>query len=165
MPYKSNGSALSDYGSVTFPVNNAVRLTYELIGNGIIFGAIASSNNGDRITTGIMAPVSQDDDWMYFVSNANNGPVICNGRTQNSGGYGSSKIMTTSGVQLIKVWKDGRYQDNLYIMPTGTDIPGTASTSVNNFIEATIGDDEYIVIELAGSSSYLPVAVKRIPTE
>lgn len=162
-PYKMNDSTWNDYGIIYVSSTVSNRLTYEKIGDGIIFGITQNSNMGDRLYTGIMAPVSPEDDWMYFMLNGNNGPTIANGFSGDViGTYGNNLIYTATGVQVTKVFSNGRFQNNLFVMPVGIQVPGTNSANTPNFLEATIGNDSYVVIELAGAGSYLPIAVKRV---
>lgn len=142
----------------------ATKITYEINGNGILFGAGPISTSANRIHFIISAPVSQEDDWIYWVATSSNSPIVVNGRTEATTSYSLSRVYsgTALGVQLVKAYTGSRFADNIYLMTAGIQVGNLNQVNENNFIEATVGNDEYIVVNGTNGSLYVCAAVKRI---
>ena len=142
----------------------ATKITYEINGNGILFGVGPTSISANRIHFIISAPISQEDDWIYWVATSSNSPIVVNGRTESTTSYMSSRQYpyTALGVQLVKAYTGSRFADNIFLMTAGIQVGNLSQGNENNFIEATVGNDEYIVVNGTNSSLYVCAAVKRI---
>lgn len=142
----------------------STKITYGINGNGILFGVGPTSISANHIHFIISAPVSQEDDWIYWVANSSNAPFVVNGRTETTTSYSLSRMYSYSalGVQFVKVYTGSRFADNIYLMTAGIQIGSLNQVNENNFIEATVGNDEYIVVNGTNGSLYTCAAVKRI---
>lgn len=140
------------------------KITYEINGDGILFGAGLTSISANRIYFIISAPISQEDDWIYWVATSSNTPFVVNGRTESTTSYMLSRQYPYAalGVQFVKAYTGSRFADNIYLMTAGIQIGNVSQANENNFIEATVGNDEYIVVNGTNGSLYVCAAVKKI---
>ena len=142
----------------------STKITYEINGDGILFGVGPTSTSANRIHFIISAPISQEDDWIYWVATSSNSPFVVNGRTESTTSYMMSRQYPYAalGVQFVKAYTGSRFADNIYLMTAGIQVGDLSQSNENNFIEATVGNDEYIVINGTNGPLYVCAAVKKI---
>ena len=164
---KSDGTTVvgnESYSSIMVTTANPVRIIYETIGDGIAFGIMTATAMANNIHWIISAPVSQDDEWMYV-------PLatliyIYNGATESyinvttSAHYNGS----ANGVQIVKVYDGSRFMDNVYVTTVAPSIPAVIQANGNDYIEATIGSDTYLVVNIGSQNQpdYNKIAIKKI---
>ena len=156
---KSDGTTVVGYASysvVTIATANACRIIYETIGDGIVFGimtATATANN-----------VSQSDDWMYIPLAST--LYIYNGSTENYIQVTTSAYYNGSanGIQIVKVYDGSRFMDNVYVTTVAPSIPAVIQANGNDYIEATIGSDTYLVVNIGSQNQpdYNKIAIKKV---
>ena len=159
----SSGVNIGYYGGYWFDPAINYKITYETIGNSIFWGYTAATDNFNYLHFGIIEPESNNDDWLYtFHSDAY---WVYNGATETPTGVSTTSLYpgAANGVQVVKYYDGFRFVDNLYITAVCGNVPGIG-TSLNNYAEATIGNDTYFIYKpfatyySAGHTAY---AVKR----
>lgn len=164
---KSDGTTVvgnASYSVVTVVSANPVRIIYELIGDGIVFGIMTATAQANNIHWIISAPVSQDDEWMYIPLAST--LYIYNGSTEsyiqvtNSAYYNGS----ANGIQIVKVYDGSRFMDNVYVTTVAPAIPAVLQANGNDYIEATIGSDTYLVVNIGSQNqpNYNKIAIKKV---
>lgn len=164
---KSDGTTVVGYASysvVTIATANACRIIYETIGDGIVFGIMTATATANNIHWIISAPVSQDDEWMYIPLAST--LYIYNGSTENYIQVTSSAYYTGSanGIQIVKVYDGSRFMDNVYVTTVAPAIPAVIQANGNDYIEATIGSDTYLVVNIGSQNqpNYNKIAIKKV---
>lgn len=162
----SNNTVLGS--DLAFGQSNTIKMTYELIGNGIVFGFLLTSNAYERLHFGIIAPIEQDDDWqyVYFYKNGNQN-YVTNGRTEISSLFKTTSLYDGNplGIQIVKHYNGINFVNNVYITTVAEDTVASATdTSGNNFYEATINNDTYLIICLTNTKTNNKIAIKKVTT-
>lgn len=169
--YNSANARLAGYVGL---VNTyTYKITYELIGAGIIFGfhRTDSGINGNNINYVISAPVSENDDWQYVTPYHGTGTQdrmkFINGRTENYVLIETGQLYSGSplGIQIVKAYDGNRFVDNLFLTSISPNLTywRQDQTFDNNFQEATIGTDTFIIINLHNSSTNITkISVKKV---
>lgn len=155
---KSDNS--TDIGTqVSFISTNASKITYEIIGNSIVLGFTLQTNTYQKIQWAIIEPATIEESWLYCIYS--NTGLICDGSTENNLTYGTTSLFSGSAVQIAKFYDGLRFYNNLYITTVCTTIPSAKfdDTSGTNFLEATINNDTFLIINLNNSSN---TAVNKI---
>lgn len=164
---KSDGTTVvgnASYSVVTVASANPVRIIYETIGDGIAFGIMTATAQANNIHWIISAPVSQDDEWMYIPLAST--LYIYNGSTENYIQVTSSAYYNGSanGIQIVKVYDGSRFMDNVYVTTVAPAIPAVLQANGNDYIEATIGSDTYLVANIGSQNQpyYNKIAIKKV---
>ena len=164
---KSDGTTIvgnASYSSIMVTTANSVRIIYETIGDGIAFGIMAATAPANNIHWIISAPVSQSDDWMYIPLAST--LYIYNGSTENYIQVTSSAYYNGSanGIQIVKVYDGSRFMDNVYVTIVAPAIPAVIQANGNDYIDATIGNDAYLVVNIGSQNqpNYNKIAIKKI---
>lgn len=164
---KSDGTTVvgnASYSVVTVVSANPVRIIYELIGDGIAFGIMTATAQANNIHWIISAPVSQDDEWMYIPLSAS--IYVYNGSTERYIQVTSSAYYNGSanGIQIVKVYDGSRFMDNVYVTTVAPAIPAVLQANGNDYIEATIGSDTYLVVNIGSQNqpNYNKIAIKKV---
>lgn len=169
--YNSANSRLAGYVGLTSTYT--YKITYELIGAGIVFGFHRTDSGiaGNNINYVISAPVSENDDWLYATPYHGTGTQdrmkFINGRTENYALIETGQLYSGSplGVQIVKAYDGNRFVDNLFLTSISPNLAIWRQdiSSDNNFQEATIGNDIYIIINLHNGYTYMTkIAVKKV---
>lgn len=158
--YNSSNSAI--HFGITVAQATQLKMTYERIGNSVVFGFVPLSAAGNSIQVMIVEPKDTEDNWLYCVgfTNSTSGKNnIINGATQNSDNYVLKSLYNGSanGVQLCKYYDGLRFCGNLYETAMCASVPlmvnGSGSTTTNNYIEATVGTDTFLIVNLDSSTN------------
>jgi hypothetical protein len=158
-------SSNTDLGnSVSFTPATAVKMTYEVIGDSVVFGFSTQINNSQKIQWAIIEPSTAEDFWFYCIG-ANSG-LTYNGTTENSIMYGSVPLFSggASAVQIAKYYDGSKFYDNLHITTVCANIPIPTATDANgsNFLEATVNNDNFLLINLqTNGADRNKIAIKR----
>ena len=148
---KSDGTTVvgnASYSSIMVTTANPVRIIYETIGDGIAFGIMTATAMANNIHWIISAPVSQDDEWMYI-------PLASTLYIYNG---------SANGIQIVKVYDGSRFMDNVYVTTVAPSIPAVIQANGNDYIEATIGSDTYLVVNIGSQNQpdYNKIAIKKV---
>lgn len=158
----SNGTSMGTTMNLTSA--NIYKMTYEIIGDSIVFGFAQNTALYNKLMWAVVAPLSEDDEWLYC-SYINGGYVI-NGNTEANITYNTTPIYAGNplGVQIVKYYDGSRFVDNLYITTVAQYVGDTpAGSTGNNFYEITIGQDDYLVILLCTQgTNYNKIAIKKV---
>jgi hypothetical protein len=165
--YNSSGTSLWDGASMS---QVQMKMTYERIGNSIAFGFIPVTQTGNNIQYLIVEPKDAEDNWLYCNCYFSTGTAInhiIDGNTQNVVTNPTTALYNGSanGVQLCKYYDGTRFVENLYEVPVCASFPqGVRSTTQmtgNNYIEATVGNDTYLILNFSGSATGVKLAIKK----
>lgn len=164
--YKSNNTALGT--AVTLTSNISAKISYEIIGESIMFGFSAEDNVSQKIQFLILEPETSNDSWIYHsIHNYDTNIVkFYSGATEASMNYEAFQLIqsSTSAIQLAKFYNGTNFYDNFYltVMCTAIPIPTTTDTTGSNFLECTINNDTFIIINLCNSGpNFSKIAIKR----
>ena len=72
---------------------------------------------------------------------------------------------SATGFQIVKVYDGSNFINNVFVTSISPFIPvwSLDNTSASNFIEGTIGNDTYLIINLHSSyTHYIKLAIKKI---
>jgi hypothetical protein len=158
----SNGTTMGTVMNLTSA--NIYKMTYEIIGDSIVFGFAQNTATYNKLMWAVVAPASEDDEWLYcpYI----NGGYAINGNTEANITYNTASIYTGNplGVQIVKYYDGSRFVDNLYITTVAQNAGDTpAGSSSNNFYEITIGQDDYLVILLTTQGiDRNKIAIKKV---
>ena len=167
--YNSSNTAI--WGTYSYGNTYSFKMLYERIGNSIVFGFVPSNASGNCVHFAVVAPTSENDDWLYVMPYIGSGAIankIANGKTESVVGYSATSLYSGSanGIQICK-WYDGyRFADNLYLCGACASVPACSnfisSRSNNNYVEATIGTDTYLVINALNAENSTKIAIKKV---
>ena len=132
------------------------NLTYELIGDSILFG-LAPSSQSNRFDWGIIAPETSDDDWLYIFYQT---PSVVNGNSENIIANSTLYVNGTNGVALVKVWNGNKFADNLYMAVYSPTLNPASGTNDINYATVEVNGDYYRLVNLTNGSGYLKYAIK-----
>jgi hypothetical protein len=158
----SNGTTMGTVMNMTSA--NIYKMTYEIIGDSIVFGFAQNTATYNKLMWAIVAPSSEDDEWLYcpYI----NGGYVINGKTEANITYNTTSIYAGNplGVQIVKYYDGSRFVDNLYITTVAQNAGDTPTGSSGvNFYEITIGQDDYLVILLTTQGvGYNKIAIKKV---
>ena len=167
-----NSSNTKVWGEVSLTTSTSYKMTYEVIGESVVFGFNAVSNTGNMIHFGVIAPTSENDDWEYLAYYVGNSATatnrFINGRTEVITIYSTTSMYNGSalGVQIVKAYDTTRFLDNIYLTSVCESIQAghIITSSANNFAEATIGNDTYLIINMTNNANYNKIAIKKSTT-
>lgn len=148
---------------------SSYKMAYERIGNSIVFGFQPATATGNYVHFAIIEPKDANDSWLYVTPylSSSSLPKIINGDTQVSITYGYTSLYTGSanGIQICKYYDGIRFAENLFITSVCSSFqnvgPATASATANNYLEATIGTDTYLIINLTNAVTGNKIAIKK----
>ena len=158
----SNGTTMGTTMNLTSA--NIYKMTYEIIGDSIVFGFAQNTANYNKLMWAVVAPASEDDEWLYcpYI----NGGYVINGNSEANIMYSTGSIYNGNplGVQIVKYYDGTRFVDNLYITTVAQNAGDTPTGSGGvNFYEITIGQDDYLVILLTTQGvNYNKIAIKKV---
>lgn len=169
--YDSSNTEVSGY--INLAVTYTYKITYEIIGDGIVFGfhRIDTNVTGSNIHFAIISPISTGDDWYYVTPYLGSGAAdqmkFINANTEVYTIYSMNQLLNTSatGFQIVKVYDGSNFINNVFVTSISPFISHWLldSTSASNFIEGTIGNDTYLIINLHGTYDYFTkLAIKKI---
>lgn len=148
-----------------------MKMTYERIGNSIAFGFIPMTQTGNNIQYLIVEPKDTEDNWLYCTHYAGGTASqlnrIIDGNTQNVAANPTTALYNGSanGVQLCKYYNGSRFVGNLYETSVCASFAkGEKSMNImagNNYIEATIGDDTYLILNFSSGVTGVKLAIKK----
>lgn len=152
----SNGTSVASH---TRYYTANYNFDYEITGRSLIFG-VSTSSTVPSIQFLIVAPKSNDDDWIYCPAGATSWAFI-NGRTDSTFVNSPIKIKTNNtAVQIVKIFDGNRFMDNVYQTSVSPDLP--VYTGQGNFIYATIGTKNYFLAHIFDTqTSRSLVAIER----
>lgn len=154
----------------SFASSSNLKLTYEVIGNSVVFGFILATSSNTPLEVMIIEPVGLDDDWIYVTravsTGAGGAAQIIDGRTEIVINYYSYQTgrpfnYNSDKVQIIKFYDGNRFMDNLYFVTCG---PYLATTTLDytNYTTATIGNKQYLLVGICyGATHGWAVAIIR----
>ena len=151
--YNSSNSEI--HFGITVAQATQLKMTYERIGNSVVFGFLPTTSPGNCIQVIISEPKDTEDSWLYCIghTNASTGKnSIINGETESSIIYPATALYNGSanGVQLCKYYDGLRFCGNLYETAVCESISsvvnGNGTTSANNYVEARIDADTYLIV-------------------
>lgn len=161
-----NSSDTVIHFGITMASATQLKLTYEKIGNSVVFGFLPLTSTGNCIQVIISEPKDTEDSWLYCIgyTNASTGKnSIVNGATESSIIYPTTALYNGSanGVQLCKYYDGLRFCGNLYETAVCESISnivnGNGTASANNYVEARIDADTYLIVN---HNANLPLGVK-----
>lgn len=132
------------------------KMAYEFIGDGVVFGFSRQDVLYNTFNFAIIAPVSQEDSWLYTGFTSAN---VYDGATETFFAYSNRITTNSAAIQLIKYFNNVRFADNLSLLAVGPLI-NYQSSSVENFLGVTLGNDDYLLVNTGGSNS-MALALKR----
>lgn len=156
--YNSSGNGLCDATDLSSLTEE--KMAYERIGNTIIFGFHRDGYTGNQLQYAVVEPNDNDDSWLYCVPYRATGTGvngIIDAATEIKNVYGVVPINSSdvNGIQLARYYDGVRFTSNLFITSVCANIPqyvyNNPSTSVNNYINATVDGDSYLVVNFIGS--------------
>lgn len=165
-----NSSSTIIYGPFIFSAPYQFFVIYENINNGILFGFTRADNyTGNNIQFAIIPPTSNEDNWLYINAyNGSSGNRIFDGKTEQYINYGITSLYNGSalGAQIVKFYNGMRFVDNLYMTSVCQSIPIGHSTelSTDNFVQATISNENYLIINMTQNATYNKIAIKKSTT-
>ncbi len=170
-----NDSGTQIHESITLSNSYNFKMTYEQIGNSIIFGFSSVTGNGGCIQFAIVEPSSQEDDWAYIMPYVGTGTAglmsVIDGKTATYSIYTNtvSSIQFRNGglgVQIVKHYNGTRFLDNVYVTTISPSIIKQAVSGIsdNNFLEATINNDTYLIFNISNDNNGIKFAIKREST-
>lgn len=148
--YNSSGTACG--ANLALSASVAWKMTYELIGNSVLVGFRLGSDAYNKVQFGIIAPVSTSDSWIYLPYYSGFGAY--SGDTEQAWSLGASSLYNGSanGVQIVKAYDGARFVDNLYIATVLASLYPAGASGSNNYYEATIEGDKYLVFKTSSQS-------------
>lgn len=147
---------------------SAMKMTYEIIGQSIVFGFNLVSYGGNLLMSGVVEPIEPSDDWRYFSryngTGAQDYHKVINGRTEDYMTWGLNALYGNSalGIQLVKFYDGAVFCGNIFLAPVSEYINAVSGNTTNNFAEATVGNDTYLVINLTTSTANTKLAIKKV---
>ena len=168
-----NSSNVQVSGYINFDMTYTYKITYEIIGDGIVFGfhRIDTNVTGSNIHFAIISPISTGDDWYYVTPHLGSGTAdimkFINANTEVYTIYSMNQLLDTSatGFQIVKVYDGSNFINNVFVTSISPFVPAWSldGTSASNFIEGTIGNDTYFIINLHSTYvQYIKLAIKKI---
>jgi hypothetical protein len=151
--YNSSNSAL--FESVTLTTAQQHKMAYERIGNSIIFGFHMGAYSGNQLMFAVVEPKETGESWLYCVPyrSANTGTNgVIDGATEVKNVYGTVQLYNgnANGIQIAKYYDGSKFVTNLFMTSACASIPGfvytSTTTSVNNYVDASIGDDSFLIV-------------------
>lgn len=160
--YNSSNAAVSNITVIALNASSAWKLTYEVIGNSIVFGFRLLNDSYSTLQYAIVEPANENEEWIYCYPQAG---YAVGGNSQTVMQICSYQLYTgsTSGVQIVKAYYGGKFMSNLYITsysPSINSVNGSSSGG-NNYATATIEGNEYIIVNLHQNVNYAKFAIRR----
>lgn len=170
--YNSSNTVVG-YG-ITFTTASEYKMTYDNIGNSVVFGFAPATATGNMIQFIIAEPIDTGDSWLYSMpyvgSSATAKNLIINGATELSINYGTNPLYSGSanGFQVCKYYDGTKFCGNLFLTAVCENIVAlsnaTASPTDNNYREGAIGTDSYLIVNQLNNAANTKVAIKRVVT-
>ena len=159
--YNSSNAEVSGLTKPSFSNTASWKLTYEIIGNSIIFGFRLLSDSYNNIQFIIVEPSDNTEEWLYCYPG--NTGYATGGNSQTSMQMCTYYLYngSTSGVQIVKAYYGGKFVNNLFVTAYSPFIAKVGESNNNNYATATIAGNEYILINLTANANYTKYAVKR----
>ena len=167
--YKSSNTLI--HNGVTMVASTAKKMMYEKIGDSVVFGFANASNTGNIIQYIIAEPKDTADHWLYVIAYMGNGDSnaakVIDGATENVINMVTYQLYAGSanGIQLCKYYDGIRFVENLFETSVCASVPNiynaNSTFSTNNYIEATIGTDTFLVINPTAGATNTKVAIKK----
>lgn len=164
----SNTSLMTTSLNVT--AASVYKMTYEKIGNSIVFGFLPAASTGNYIHFAIIEPKDTDDSWLYVTPYLSSSCLskIFDGNTEVSNTtYGYTPLYTGSAnaIQICKYYDGIKFAKNIFITSVCSSFQnatqGTGNATANNYLEATIDTDTYLIINLTNAVSNNKIAIKK----
>lgn len=159
---------------ITFTTASEYKMTYDNIGNSVVFGFAPATATGNMIQFIIAEPIDTGDSWLYSMpyvgSSATAKNLIINGATELSINYGTNPLYSGSanGFQVCKYYDGTKFCGNLFLTAVCENIVAlsnaTASPTDNNYREGAIGTDSYLIVNQLNNAANTKVAIKRVVT-
>lgn len=170
--YNSSNTVVG-YG-ITFTTASEYKMTYDNIGNSVVFGFALASATGNMIQFIIAEPIDTGDSWLYSMPYVGNSAtaknLIIDGATELSINYGTNQLYSGSanGFQVCKYYDGTRFCGNLFLTSVCENIVAlsnaTATPTDNNYREGAIGTDSYLIVNQLNNAANTKVAIKRVVT-
>ena len=146
------------------------KITYGKIGNSIVFGFQPAAATGNYIHFAIIEPKDTDDSWLYitpYLSSSSVSKIIDENTEVSNTTYGYTSLYNGSAnaIQICKYYDGIRFAKNVFITSVCSSFQnvgqGTATATANNYLEATIDTDTYLIINLTNSFASNKIAIKK----
>lgn len=149
--YNSSGTVCGT--NIAASASGNWKMTYELVGDSVLVGFTLATTTYNKIQFGIVAPTTNQDSWIYLPYYS--GFAMYSEDTETALVFGTSSLYqgSANGIQLVKAYDGVRFTDNLYIATVLESLRTAGMTNDNNYYEATIGNDKYIVFKTSSQAS------------
>lgn len=158
-------------GGISMTAATSMKMTYEKIGNSVVFGIMPLVTTGNSIQFMVIQPKDSDDNWLYcslYTGTGQSANHIIDGATENAVLYPATALYNGSanGIQICKYYDGARFVGNLYETSVCASIPAGSNANAstlanNNYIEATIGSDTYLVVNHVNNIAGVKLAIKK----
>ena len=158
-------------GGISMNAATSMKMTYEKIGNSVVFGIMPLVTTGNCVQFMVIQPKDSEDNWLYcsmYTGTSQSANHIIDGATENVVLYPTTALYAGSanGIQICKYYDGARFVGNLYETSVCASIPAGANATTtalanNNYIEATIGSDTYLVVNHTNNIAGIKLAIKK----